>query len=152
MPNYYVTLDVVGKKRKRVSICSIDDEIEGTEDETNDEVCDEFTAQLLDYKRTKRFKRVFENFEGDYNKEEDVSKHLHEKGYIYLSTWSDNLSMLKQQMCSIYELYKKYTIEDVEKLPDCIGCAYSSDNALLHLNCDNGCFHDPKLCEKCKGK
>jgi len=105
--------------------------------------------ELLNIKRNFRYNKLFQNFDFDYiNDEEAIRNYLPDQYKQY----ANDLDKLKEQLASLYEICKCYTISNIEIAPNCLGCIYECPGQRDHMQCPTGCLHDPSTCYECHSK
>ena len=55
----------------------------------------------------------------------------------------------KFKLKDINEFNAKYAVTDVKLAPLCHGCIYEHSGLREHMDCNNGCMHDPDFCYHC---
>lgn len=129
MPNYWYILEKINENGENDQYLQA---IINVKCEGADAVCMMLWNMLLEYERTQRFVKLFENF--NVNKWDDIVSIYYYLPLQYKS-FANNLLGLKDSMASMYEMTQKYRIYDVRRAPDCNQCALN----ISHLYCNEGC-------------
>lgn len=63
----------------------------------------------------------------------------------------DSYDNMKSGLKPIVEyLKKRYVIKTIKQVSVCWGCIENQPNQLAHIDCSNGCLHNPETCDECK--
>jgi hypothetical protein len=100
--------------------------------------------RLLDSKRDNRFYRLVAGYKGDLYDIECLQEYL---PAIY-KPFADNLDLLKEQLCSLFEIDSMYRVSKVVEVDVCEGCRNNIPGQDGHMEC-GGCLHDSTFCTYC---
>jgi len=133
--NYYYT--VTDKKKK--------DTYQNWISSNSDNIENDIWKVLVSQKREYRFNKLIKNYTGRslYNKDFEEYLPSHFKEYAY------NITLLENQLASIYEITKLYKISNIIPAPNCQGCLENCLGQKDHTDCPTGCLHDQDTCPLC---
>lgn len=60
-----------------------------------------------------------------------------------------HIDAIKIKLWTLSNIKARYTIENIESIPSCMGCFNSCLNQEAHMDCNGGCLHNPDVCINC---
>ena len=113
---------------------------------------DNILAQGYVYLRGELSKQLFRDYSGDRSNLQNVKAYIFSKTSTSLEELEQIQSIkdVRRVLASDSNVKSKYTIVSIATINECSGCRYEACGQMAHMECPDGCLHDPDECDDCQ--